>query len=112
MAIFTVTIPGRIPPELAEELEDSLAVILGAMGFSGTIDDSETGNTTVFPIEDLSMVIYDMLDQAIDKITKPEPILCPNCGSDEVCTAEDDEEMRECGNCNHLWEIDNESQDF
>ena len=98
-----------MPSELAEELEDSLAVVLECMGFHGHIDDDTTGNTTVFPNEQIRGNLHLLYLLREHLATRPDEIICSVCGSNEISTSEDDDELRECNECGHAWEIDNDS---
>jgi len=48
---ITIHIETPVLPDQAEELEDDLAEFLAGENLVGRIEDSITGNTTVFPID-------------------------------------------------------------
>lgn len=112
MAKFVINIPGQMLSETSEKLEDTLAIILECLGFEGLINSNVTGNVTLFPVVGTCRGDPGMIDTMIDRLmAKSSTIRCPNCGSSEIFTSEDDQEMRECNECGHLWEIDNANDD-
>lgn len=105
----------ELPSEDAEELEDVLAIVMDCLGYRGTIDDSITGNTTVFPFDHSIDPVVNRLDKLVSELglrlgsaVDGSWLYCPLCGSSSIFVVDDDNEMRECSDCGHLWETDND----
>jgi rubredoxin len=108
---FVINFRNRIIPEKSEILEDVIALVLDALSIEAEVFSEVTGNSTMSPFKhepngSVLSKISRMMHNLDVKLGGDTTVLCPQCGSDEIFTCEDDDEMRECNLCGYVWEID------